>query len=101
MAKALEFIKPVDGLGMKIFLVSDGEPDSPTSTIDLARTFSSHINTVYIGPEMGPGRNFLERLASVTGGQFVESKAPGMLAEPVLLMLDQGSKIVSSRTISL
>lgn len=69
MAGALRFVKVADGTDIKIILISDGEPDSEQDTLDVARTFASHIDTIYIGPEGGPGAFFLQRLASLTGGR--------------------------------
>lgn len=88
MARALQFVKPADGLGVKFVLISDGYPDNTEKTLDVARTFKSKINTVYIGPERERrGRQFLEQLASATGGQFAKSAEPAMLREPVEQLL--------------
>jgi hypothetical protein len=67
----LQFIKPADGCGIKLIVISDGEPDYPQGALDVARTFKTPIETIYIGPEGGPGRDFLRRLAEATGGQAV------------------------------
>lgn len=68
---ALEFVKPVDGTSIKLILISDGEPDRAEPALDLAKTFKSKIDCIYIGPEAGDGRDFLRRLAVATGGQSV------------------------------
>jgi len=68
MAAVLRFIKIADGTDIKLILISDGQPDSEDATLDVARTFKSKINTIYIGPEGGGGADFLRRLASLTGG---------------------------------
>jgi len=93
MAKALQFVKPADGTGIRFILISDGLPDDAGGTLRVARTFESHIDTIYIGPESGwdsHGREFLKRLANVTGGQHVKSKEIAQLAEPVMLLLEAG-----------
>lgn len=87
MAKALQFVKGADGLGVKFILISDGNPDDKQKTLRVARTFESHIDTVYIGPEGGSGQAFLAKLAQVTGGMAATSEAPGLLAENVTLLL--------------
>lgn len=88
MANALRFVKPADGLGIKFVLISDGQPDSERETLDVARTFESKIDTVYIGPEIDHGaRRFLAKLADATGGQFAESAKPAMLKNPVEQLL--------------
>lgn len=68
MAAALEFVKVADGCGIKIILISDGEPDNADATLRLARGFTSKIDTVFIGREGAPGAEFLRRLAAATGG---------------------------------
>ena len=90
MAGVLRFVQIADGTGIKFILISDGEPDSEQETLDVARKFSDKINTVYIGPENGPGRDFLRRLSALTGGQFEEQNANNMqLAQSVTKLLTQ------------
>jgi len=91
MAKALRFVKPADGLA-RIILISDGEPDSASETLQVAGTFISKIDAVYIGPESRNrwstnGREFLEKLAAASGGTFSRSKAPGLLHDDVARLL--------------
>lgn len=69
MAGVLEFVKIADGTDIKFILISDGEPDTEQHTLDVARTFTSHIDTIYIGPEGGMGADFLRRLSALTGGR--------------------------------
>lgn len=71
MAGVLRFVQPADGTGIKMILISDGEPNHEQSALDVAKTFTSQIQTIYIGPENGSGRDFLRRLAEATGGQSV------------------------------
>lgn len=87
MARALQFVKPADGLGVKFILISDGEPDDRKETLRVARSFESKIDTVYIGPEGGSGQAFLAKLAQVAGGMAATSEAPGLLADNVTLLL--------------
>jgi len=87
LAGALSFVKPADGTGVRFIVISDGEPDDPPKALATARTFESKIDCVYIGPESGHGRAFLERLAAASGGSFAQGAAPGMLAEQVTLLL--------------
>ncbi len=86
MAAALRFVLPADGTA-QIILISDGEPDSESETLAVARQFTGDIDTIYIGPERGPGREFLSRLARATGGNAVQSAAPGLLSSGVQLLL--------------
>lgn len=87
MAAALRFVQPADGVA-RIILISDGEPNSEAETLQVARTFKSKIDTVYIGPERGHGRHFLQQLAQACGGIFSQGVAPGMLAENVTRLLE-------------
>jgi hypothetical protein len=84
---ALRFVQAADGTGIRFVVISDGQPDDESAALDVARQFTSRIDTVYIGPEGGTGRAFLQRLARESGGQYAKSKAPGMLAEQVTLLL--------------
>lgn len=89
MDGVLQFVKVADGTGIKIILISDGEPDSEDDTLNVARTFTSKIDTIYIGPEGGRGAAFLRRLADATGGR-AETKSPReivMLSQSVTRLL--------------
>lgn len=89
MVAALDTVKCADGLGIKLILISDGQPDSPEETIARASRFKTHIDTVYIGSEReSSGREFLQRLAKATGGNFAKSAAPAMLQQPVIALLN-------------
>ena len=91
MAGALRFVKVADGLGIKLILISDGQPDDRTETLKIARTFTTKVDTIYIGSESdGSGRRFLEELAAATGGMSIKSAAPAMLADPVIQLLAAG-----------
>jgi len=71
MTGALDFIHQADDCGIKLILISDGEPDNQITALDSARRFKSQIDTIYIGPEGGQGADFLRRLSALTGGQAV------------------------------
>jgi Mg-chelatase subunit ChlD len=89
MVAALRCAYPADGLGIKIVLLSDGEPDDTAATLREARKFKTHIDTVYIGPERETrGRDFLRELAQATGGSHQKTAAPAMLAQPVAALLE-------------
>lgn len=93
MAKALHYAKEYDVLGMKFFLVSDGEPDSKEKTLEEAKRFRNTISTIFVGPEADPlGRDFLQKLASASGGQSLTADRVMELAERVeTLMLGAGA----------
>lgn len=70
MAKALQFAKIADVPGMQFILISDGQPNDEAKTLSVACTYKNKISTIYVGPESHPvGREFLQRLSAVTGGQ--------------------------------
>lgn len=72
MAAALQFAKIADVPDMQFILISDGEPEDEQKTLAVAKTYRNKILTIYVGPEEHPaGRNFLQRLATVTGGQTI------------------------------
>ncbi len=73
MAKALQFAKITDGVpGMRFILISDGEPNIPSETLRIAKTYQNKIDTIYVGPEAHPtGRDFLQQLAKASGGQTI------------------------------
>lgn len=78
IAGALNFIKRIDNTGIKIVLISDGEPDDEQPALDQARQFKTKINCIYIGVEGESGADFLRRLSAVTGGQFSNSGVAGI-----------------------
>lgn len=89
LSKALRFIKPADDCGIKIVIVSDGEPFHPGKALKIAKTFATKIDVIYVGPEddIYGGRRFLEKLAQATGGQFMQSESSGLLADKVERLL--------------
>jgi len=70
LAAALRFVYPADGTGIRLILISDGEPNSADDALKQAANFTSKIDTVYCGPETGLGRDFLRRLAEASGGVY-------------------------------
>lgn len=89
MVKALYFAKMADVPGMQFILISDGSPDKPEETLEAARTFKNKINVIYVGPENSPtGRDFLNRLAALTGGQAVTAdRAQALQSAATTLLL--------------
>lgn len=72
VAAALEYVQKIDGCGIRIILISDGEPDNEPLALEVAKRFTdTRIETVYIGPEGGRGADFLRRLSALTGGVHV------------------------------
>jgi hypothetical protein len=73
---------------MQFVLISDGEPNNPELTLETARTYANKINTIYVGPEERPiGRDFLSKLAIVSGGQMLTAgKAIGLADQTIKLL---------------
>ena len=86
MAGALNFVHVADG-ACQIVLISDGEPDNESTALVAARRFANPIHTIYIGPESGEGRQFLERLAAMTGGRSFQRVEASLLAGGVEQLL--------------
>lgn len=80
MVKALEFVKVADGCGIKLILISDGQPNDCDGTLRIAQTFTAHIDTIFIGGRDDDGADFLRRLAAATGGRS-QTKSAGEILE--------------------
>jgi len=91
LAQTLQFVKVADDCGIKIIVVSDGDPDDRQKALAIACTFKTRIDAIYIGPERErSGRDFLRQLCEATGGKFTTSKHVAEITEPVRLMLNGG-----------
>lgn len=90
MAKALRYVKRMglDVPGIRIVLISDGEPDNRDATLAQARKFTVRIDTIYVGPEDRPrGRDFLALLARESGGIAATADRVEELAATTKLLL--------------
>ena len=91
LAKSLRFAheRDFDDIGVKTVVISDGEPNNEDEAIHAAMAYRSRIDVIYCGGESSPrGREFLERLANVSGGRFFTSDNPGeLLAQTEMLLL--------------
>ena len=87
LAGGLNFMHVADGLGLKIILISDGEPNSREQALAAAKRFKSPISTIYVGPEGGPGSQFLKQLAAACGGQAVTAQFAASLADKTQLLI--------------
>ena len=70
LTAGLEFVKIADDCGLKIVVISDGEPNDERSALQVARTFNDKIDVIYCGREGEYGEQFLQQLAAESGGQF-------------------------------
>ena len=88
LAGALRFVKQVDNPYITFAIISDGEPDSEKDALEAARLMQGKINTVYVGPELGRGREFLARLASQKKGTYSLNEFGKELGATVQRMLE-------------
>jgi len=79
MAGVLRFIHRADDCGIQLILISDGHPQDEFDTLNVARTFKSKIDTLFIGPESDPGADFMRRLSALTGGKAQTQSPQGMV----------------------
>lgn len=93
LAAALKFSRVADLPGMRFIVISDGEPDDEQAALYEAKQFQNHIDVIYVGPEAFPrGRDFLARLANVSGGQIITAdRAQNLLLAVNQLLLERGS----------
>jgi Mg-chelatase subunit ChlD len=89
LAAALRFAKVADVPGMRFVVISDGSPDDEQAALNVAKTYSNRIDTIYVGPESGyaMGREFLETLARASGGQSTTADRVQELAAKVETLL--------------
>lgn len=89
MVRALNTLKMADGTDIRLILISDGEPDNPQNTLDIAAMFKSKIDTIFVGNETGPGREFLRDLSARTGGVSITNQTEqlGKLSENITRLI--------------
>ena len=89
LAGALKFAKMADIPGMKIIVISDGEPDDAQAALAVAATYGAPIDTIFVGPENDyiGGRAFLQRLAAACHGQHVTADRVVALADVTMQLL--------------
>lgn len=68
IGKALEYVQIADGVVDQFVVISDGDTWDQQETLQIARSFSTPIHTIFIGPEGSDGEAFLKQLAKVRGG---------------------------------
>jgi|SRR5690242_10905491 len=75
---ALTYVQDLDGTDVTFDLISDGQPEDPAGSMDLARQFTTKINTIYIGPDDKSAIDFMRRLALASGGKASQGSASGI-----------------------
>ena len=86
---ALEYVRVADAIpDMHFIVISDGEPNDESSALSEARKFRNKIDTIYVGPESGrAGREFLQKLAKASGGEFLIKPKVAELANGIFGLL--------------
>ena len=89
MCAALRMLKMADGCGIRLILISDGEPNDRSATLNLAQNFTSKIDTIFVGGESSAGRAFLSELAAATGGISItqETEKLNLLSENITRLI--------------
>jgi hypothetical protein len=90
LAGALRFAKALDVPGVRFVVISDGQPDSGGAALDIAKTYTNRIDTIYVGPDGGTGAAFLARLAAQSGGETTTADLASDLAEKTRFLLTRG-----------
>ena len=89
MAKALKYVRLADKIpGIRFIVISDGEPQEEDAALIEARKFKNRIDTVYIGPELGSGRVFLQKLDNLKNGQAMTKPQLKELATGIFGLLE-------------
>jgi Mg-chelatase subunit ChlD len=94
VAGALEYVADLLGRGtqgIKVVVVSDGEPDSAEAALEEAAKLAAKgasISTVYVGPDRGLGKGFLTRLAAAGKGEFGEAVLVKALENVIVKLLN-------------
>lgn len=85
---ALQFAKVADVPGIRFIVISDGQPDRPAEALQVAATFRNRIDVIYVGPEARPaGREFLQQLATASGGVTITADRVAGLEENARMLL--------------
>lgn len=87
LTEALEYAHIADGCGIRLVIISDGQPNNAETALRAARRYTGVIDTVYVGPEGGPGADFLKRLAAASGGKSVQATQTADLAQKIERLL--------------
>lgn len=88
LAGALEFARVADVPGIRFIVISDGQPDNAADALNTARSYTSKIDVIYVGPETSPtGRDFLAKLAQASGGAVVMADRAKALADSAKRLL--------------
>ena len=97
MLDALRVAGPLAAAGLRIIMVTDGEPShDETEVIRAAASLKGKMDCIFVGPELSAGADFCKRLAASVGGSHSEAdlkRGPELLEQSLTrLLLTAGSK---------
>lgn len=95
MLDAFRVAQPLADAGLRVILITDGLPShNEDEVIQAASQFRGQMDTIFVGPEISPGADFLRRLAKSVGGSHSVcnvGKEPELLEKQLeVLMLKAG-----------
>lgn len=72
MTHGLEKATPLALAGLKCVLISDGEPSEPEDWVleKVKKDFIGRLHTIFVGPEISEGAQFIRKIAQVARGQY-------------------------------
>jgi hypothetical protein len=95
IGNALKFAEKLMKNGMRAILITDGEAsDDESAVLRAAEALRGRLDVIYVGPDRGVGRKFLQNIASAANGTFQKNKLdnPKMLHDAVETLLLQAGK---------
>ena len=88
MARALSFAQIADAVpGMRFVVISDGEPDSKSKALNIARQYQNRIDVIFVGDETDRDAiRFMNQLATASGGKQITADST-QIAEKIQFLL--------------
>jgi hypothetical protein len=97
MLDALRVAEPLAAVGLRIIMVTDGEPShDEAEVLQAAKALRGKMDCIFVGPELSAGAEFCKRLARSVGGSHSEAdltKGPELLEQNLTrLLLASGAR---------
>lgn len=96
LTAALKYAKIADEIpDMRFIVISDGEPNNDLTALKIASQYKNRIDTIFIGREhdrwSAHAREFLFKLAQISGGNAVTTAAENIGQTVTLLLSERAS----------
>lgn len=92
LAGALGYARRVDGTGLALVVITDGQPDDATAALAEAQRFTCRIDVVFVGDEADAGAQLFCKLLARSGrGTASQAFRVGGMAEAVTPLLSAGA----------